>query len=142
VATDHLVVKLLLSLIEPTKDDILMDLGCGDGRIVIEAAKTYGCLCVGIEIDPKIAEKARKNVLEAGVEDLVLIRTGDVLDDPLVPGATIVTMYLYPDLIRKCFTRCAAARKIASVSHPLPKVIQTKYVLNNTSVFVFTKGEQ
>ena len=139
-ATDPSVITLMLAIAEPTEDDILMDLGCGDGRIVIAAAKKYGCRCVGIEIDPDMAELARENVRKDGLDELGLIRTGDILVDVLVPGATIVTMYLYPDLIRKVLPRCTGARTIISVSHQMPRVRQTKYLIGKSHVFVFEKG--
>ena len=80
-----------------TKDDVVYDLGCGDARFLVTAAKKYGCHCVGVDIDPKVVEKARKNVADNGVEALVEIRQGDMFDVDLRP-ATVLTMYLLPTL--------------------------------------------
>ena len=80
-----------------TKDDVVYDLGCGDARFLVTAAKKYGCHCVGVDIDPKVVEKARKNVADNGVEALVEVRQGDMFDVDLRP-ATVLTMYLLPTL--------------------------------------------
>ena len=140
-ATDPVVVRLMLSIIHPKKDDILFDLGCGDGRIVIEAARTYGCRAVGVEIDPLRAAAANINVVRAGVEDKVLIRQRDILDETLLPSATIVVMYLYPDLIKQIMPLLGRADTIVSISHQMPRVKQTRYICGSTDVFVFRKGK-
>lgn len=75
------------------KSDVLYDIGCGDGRCVIFAAKTYGISCVGIEIDPVRAEEARKRVHEAGVDHLVRIECGNALNID-VSSATVVFLFL------------------------------------------------
>ena len=80
-----------------TKDDVVYDLGCGDARFLVTAAKKYGCHCVGVDIDPKVVEKARKNVADNGVEALIEVRQGDMFDVDLRP-ATVLTMYLLPTL--------------------------------------------
>src|SRR5947208_12296682 len=74
VVTPDLIVDKMLELAEVRPDDIVYDLGCGDGRIVIAAAKKYGVKkAVGIEIDPKLVEQARERVRANGVERLVHI---------------------------------------------------------------------
>ena len=80
-----------------TKDDVVYDLGCGDARFLVTAAKKYGCRCVGVEIQPAVAEKARKNAADNGVADLVEIREGDMFKVDLSP-ASVLTMYLLPTL--------------------------------------------
>ena len=140
-ATDPVVVKLMLDIIHPTKSDILFDLGCGDGRIVIEAARTYGCRAVGVEINPLQAAAADINVFRAGVEDRVLIRNHDIMDETLLSSATIVVMYLYPDLIKQIMPLLGNADTIVSISHQMPRVKQTRYICGSTDVFVFRKGK-
>ena len=76
-----------------TPDDVLYDLGSGDGRIPIRAAQLYGVRAVGIEIDPKLVAEAREAVRRAGVSHLVTFRTGDIYREDL-RGATVVTLYL------------------------------------------------
>ena len=63
----------MLELAQVKKNDSLYDLGCGDGRIVIAAAKKYGCKAVGYDIDPNRVRQSRKNVVENKVDDLVKI---------------------------------------------------------------------
>lgn len=140
-ATDPMVVRLMLDIIHPTPGDILFDLGCGDGRIVIEAAKTYGCKAVGVEINPMLAATANANVIHAGVEGLVLIRNRDIADENLLPSATIVVMYLYPDLVKEILPKLGHASTIVSISHQMPRVKQTRYMCGDTNVYVFRKGQ-
>jgi cyclopropane fatty-acyl-phospholipid synthase-like methyltransferase len=71
VPTSDQAVKAMLKLAKVKKTDIVYDLGCGDGRIVIAAAKEYGARGVGIDIDPVMIRKARDNARYAGVEELV-----------------------------------------------------------------------
>ena len=93
---DAMVVKMLES-VKTTKDDIVYDLGSGDGKIPIAAAKEYGAKSIGIEYNPEMAEFARRNVKRAGVEPLVNIITGDIFIEDF-SKATVVTMYLLPQL--------------------------------------------
>lgn len=71
VPTPEKVVEEMLKMADVQKDDVLYDLGCGDGRIVITAALTKGCRGVGIDIDPQRIQESRQNAIEAGVEDRV-----------------------------------------------------------------------
>jgi len=73
--------------------DVLYDLGCGDGRIVIEAARQFGIRAVGIDVDPRRIAEARANARRSGVEHLVEFRQQDALGADLAP-ATVVTLYL------------------------------------------------
>ena len=87
------IVDRMLALAETTSHDVVYDLGCGDGRIPIAAAKKYGALGVGLDIDPKLIELARANAKTAGVEKLVEFRVQNVLEAD-VSRATVVTLYL------------------------------------------------
>jgi tRNA A58 N-methylase Trm61 len=97
IVTPDRVVDAMLEAAEIRPDDVVYDLGCGDGRIVIAAAKKHGVRAVGIEIDPQVVEKAKENVRTSGVENLVTIRQGDIFEADF-REATVVTMYLLPDL--------------------------------------------
>jgi SAM-dependent methyltransferase len=97
VPTPHSVVEKMLELAKVTKDDVVYDLGCGDGRIVIAAAKKYGCKAVGFDIDPERVKESRENVKKAGVEHLVKIEQKDIFKLDL-RGATVITLYLLPSL--------------------------------------------
>lgn len=97
VPTPQPVVDRMLELAGVTENDVVYDLGSGDGRIVITAAREYGARGVGIEIDPDRVAEARKNAQEAGVSDLVEFRQQDLFETDLTE-ATIVTLYLLPDI--------------------------------------------
>jgi SAM-dependent methyltransferase len=87
------VVDRMLALAGVTKADVVYDLGCGDGRIPIAAAKKYGARGVGLDIDPRRIEESRANAKAAGVERLVEFRVEDVMAAD-VSQATVVTLYL------------------------------------------------
>jgi precorrin-6B methylase 2 len=93
VPTAHEVVDRMLALAQVTKDDVVFDLGSGDGRIPIAAAKTYGARGVGLDIDPDRIKESWVNAKAAGVERLVDFREQDVLKADL-SEATVVTLYL------------------------------------------------
>ncbi len=93
IPTPEDVVEQMLKLASVTQDDVVYDLGCGDGRIVIAAAKKYGCRAVGVDIDPRRTEEAKKNVAAHGLEDLVTIRQEDLFAVDL-REATVVMLYL------------------------------------------------
>ena len=95
VPTTPEAVEAMLKLGEVKKTDILYDLGCGDGRIVIAAAKNFGAHGVGIDIDPQRIKEARENAKRAGVEDLVRFELGDLLQANF-SEATVVTLFLLP----------------------------------------------
>ena len=97
VPTPDSVVTKMLEAVKTTKDDIVFDLGSGDGKIPIAAAKVYGAKATGIEYNPEMAEFARRNVKRAGVEQQVNIITGDIFVEDF-SKATVVTMYLLPQL--------------------------------------------
>lgn len=86
----------MLVLGQVDQSDVVYDLGCGDGRIVITAAQRYGCRGVGYEYDPEIAELARRNAKQAGVEHLVTIHQRDIftIDRAELNQATVITLYL------------------------------------------------
>ena len=93
VPTAHEVVDRMLALAQVTKDDVVFDLGSGDGRIPIAAAKTYGARGVGLDIDPERIKESWVNARAAGVERLVDFREQDVLKAD-ISEATVVTLYL------------------------------------------------
>jgi cyclopropane fatty-acyl-phospholipid synthase-like methyltransferase len=97
VGTPPAVVNEMLNLAKPTAQDVIYDLGCGDGRIVIEAAKQYGVRGVGIDNNPDRIREAQENARREGVAHLVEFRIGD-LYDANIENATIVALYLLPDV--------------------------------------------
>lgn len=97
VPTPQNVVDKMLEMAQVKKDDILYDLGCGDGRIVVTAAKRYGCRCVGYDIDPKRIKESLDNVEKNNVGDLVRIEQEDIFTLDL-SKANVITLYLLPSL--------------------------------------------
>jgi uncharacterized protein (TIGR03000 family) len=97
VPTPQNVVDKMLELAEIKKDDVVYDLGCGDGRIVVTAAKKYGCKALGFDIDPERVEVSQQNVKKHGVEKFVTIEEKDIFKLDLRP-ASVVTLYLLPEL--------------------------------------------
>ena len=95
VPTPMDVVDKMLELAEVKKGDVVYDLGSGDGRIVIQAAKKYGVRAVGIEMDRLLLDKARKDAKAAGVSHLVEFRAEDAMKVDLTK-ATVVTLYMLP----------------------------------------------
>ncbi|MDQ3369224.1 MAG: methyltransferase domain-containing protein [Myxococcota bacterium] len=100
VPTPEPVVKRMLTMAKVGPKDVVYDLGCGDGRIVIAAARDFGARGVGIDIDPQRVKEARANVEKAGVGDKVEIRQGDLFKLDLAP-ASVVTLYLLETLNEK-----------------------------------------
>lgn len=100
VGTPHDVVDKMLQMAKITKDDQVCDPGCGDGRIVVAAAKRYGCRGVGYEIDPKLAAEARRLAKKRKVDHLVKIEEQDIFTVDYSP-ATVIEMYLLPGMIVK-----------------------------------------
>src|ERR1700681_3514133 len=78
VATDLEIVNAMLALAGVTRDDVVYDLGCGDGRIVITAAKEFGARGVGVDLDPQRIREAQVNAVRAGVADRVTFRVQDM----------------------------------------------------------------
>jgi len=97
VPTPQVVVDKMLELAELKKGDVVYDLGCGDGRIVITAAKKYGCKAVGFDIDPKRVKESKENVKKNKVESLVEIKQEDIFTLDLTK-ANVITLYLLPQL--------------------------------------------
>jgi precorrin-6B methylase 2/LEA14-like dessication related protein len=97
VPTPQDVVERMLELAEVTKDTLVYDLGCGDGRIPVTAAKKYGCKAVGYDIDPQRIKESLANVERNKVEHLVTIEQEDIFTLDL-SKADVVTLYLLPSL--------------------------------------------
>jgi SAM-dependent methyltransferase len=97
VPSPNPVVDGMLKLAGVSSADTVYDLGCGDGRIVITAAKAYGAKGVGVDINPERIEEARANAKSAKVEDKVRFEENDLFKANIA-GATVVTLYLLPDV--------------------------------------------
>ena len=95
VPTHEKVVAEMLKVAKVTKSDVLYDLGSGDGRIVITAAKKFGTRGTGIELLPSLVREARENAQKAGVSELAKFVEGDIFEAN-ISDATVVTLYLLP----------------------------------------------
>ena len=97
VPTTEAAVQAMLKLAEVKKTDVVYDLGCGDGRIVISAAKDLGARGVGIDINPVRIGEAKENARKAGVEKLVRFEENDLFEAD-IHEATVVTLFLLPQV--------------------------------------------
>jgi SAM-dependent methyltransferase len=100
VPTPHHVVAEMLRLAAVTPTDVVYDLGCGDGRVLIAAAQLYQARGVGVDIDPERIEESRVNARQAGVVDRVKFLQQDLFETD-IREATVVTLYLLPQLNRQ-----------------------------------------
>ena len=118
VPTPQGVVEDMLRLADVKRGDVLYDLGSGDGRIVVTAAKKYGVRGVGIDIDPERIKEANENARKQGVANLVAFRQEDLFTANF-REATVVTLYLLPELNLKLRPRLWAELKPGTrvVSH-------------------------
>ena len=97
VPTTDTAVRAMLRLAKVRDSDVVYDLGCGDGRIVIAAAKNHGARGVGIDIDPRLIHEARENARRAGVSGRVEFREQDLFESDF-RDATVVALFLLPAL--------------------------------------------
>jgi precorrin-6B methylase 2 len=122
VPTPTNVVDVMLARAHVTSDDVVYDLGSGDGRIVVTAAKKYGARGVGVELDSKLIAEARENARKAGVGDRVRFIQGDLFKTDL-SEATVVTLFLSPSvnlrLRSKLQRELQAGARIVSYRFPI-----------------------
>jgi hypothetical protein len=118
VPTPEIVVEKMLELAQVGPDDVIYDLGSGDGRIVITAAKKYGARGLGVDIDPERVKEARENAEKEGVSDRVKFREGNLFEMDL-SGASVVTLYLLQSINMKLRPKLLAELKPGTrvVSH-------------------------
>jgi len=116
------IVEAMLKLADVTKDDIVYDLGCGDGRIAIAAAQKCGAQGVGIDIDPQRIKEANENARKAGVTGRVKFLNQDLFEAD-IRKATVVTLYLFPwvnlKLRPKLWNDLKPGTRIVSHSHDM-----------------------
>jgi outer membrane protein assembly factor BamB len=131
VPTPQDVIEKMLAAAHVGKDDVLYDLGSGDGRILIAAAKKYQCKAIGVEIDRDLVTLSRKRVEEAKLEKLVTIRQADLFAADF-SDATVVTVYLLPDLLKRLmpkFEKLKPGTRIVSHQFQLPDLPPEKTIL-------------
>ena len=119
VPTREPIAEAMMRLANVTKDDVVYDLGCGDGALVIAAAKR-GARAIGVDIDPDRIKEATEKVRAAGVQDRVTLIRGDIFDPKItISDATVVTLYLLQSLNEKLAPRLRSELRKGSrvVSH-------------------------
>jgi precorrin-6B methylase 2 len=124
VPTDQPVVAAMLRLAGVASDDVLYDLGCGDGRIVIQAARHYGCRGVGVDIDPLRVTESRENAKKAGVANLVRFMQASLYDVNLRP-ASVVALYLLPS------TNAKLRPKLLSELRPGARIVANQFPISD-----------
>jgi uncharacterized protein (TIGR03000 family) len=124
VPTPDNVVEKMLELAKVTKQDVVFDLGCGDGRIVVTAAVKYGAHGVGIDLDPERVKEAKANVDKAKVDKLVEIRKGDALKVDDLGSATVIMLYMLPEFMKQLkpivLKECKPGTRIVAHDYPFP----------------------
>jgi SAM-dependent methyltransferase len=125
--TEDTVVTAMLKFVQVTKDDVVYDLGCGDGRIVIAAAKQFGARGVGIDIDPERIKEAKAAAAKAGVADRVKFVEGDLFDPAIkISDATVVALYLLPALNAKLMPRLQSELK------PRTRIVSNAFTMGDS----------
>ncbi len=120
IATPQDVVEKMLSMAQVKREDLLYDLGCGDGRIAVTAARKYGCRAVGYDIDPRRVRESRASVTSSRVGHLVRIEQQDIFTVDLKP-ADVVAFYLNPVVNRRLIPQLQTLKPGARiVSHSFP----------------------
>ena len=143
VPTPDAVVHAMLDAAQVTSADVVYDLGSGDGRIVIEAARKYGARAVGIELDPELNKTAMKHAQKAGVAGLVSFVRADFFKTDL-SEATVVTLFLSPNINARLQPKLRRELKPGAriVSHRFPMPPDWKperdIAVKGTHVFLWT----
>lgn len=141
------VISRMLKLVEPKSSDTLFDLGAGDGRVLIEAAKVYHCRGVGIELCGELMKEAETNVKNAGLEHLIEMRQQDAKKTD-VTAATIIALYLSEvgnrEIMNAIAPKLQPGTKIVSHYFPVEgwenKLVRT-CSLDNLSIYLYQTGQ-
>jgi len=135
VPTPSDVAARMLVLANVAKGDVVYDLGSGDGRLLIEAAKQYGCRAVGIEIKHELCELSRERARQAEVSRLVTIREEDLFQSNF-DDATVVAIYLFPGLLERLkpkFEQFKPGTRIVSHQFAIPGITPDETVTMQSS---------
>jgi len=140
------VVDSMLALANLSSSDVLYDLGSGNGRIPITAARDYGARGVGIEIKPDLVDKARTNADDSGVSELVEFRQGDLFEAD-ISEATVVTLYLLPsvnlELRPKLFRELKPGTRVVSHDFDMDEWSpDTTLEVENSRIYLWTIPEE
>ncbi len=117
------VIREMLNLARPKPGEVLVDLGSGDGRVLILAAKEYRCRCVGYEVDPRLVKISEEMIRREGLTDLVGVVRGDLFRAN-ISCADVITIYLSPDAMRrlepKLRNETKGGTRMVSHDYPIP----------------------
>jgi uncharacterized protein (TIGR03000 family) len=133
--TPQKVVDALLRLAKVTRHDVLWDLGCGDGRIPVTAAKEYGCKACGFDIDLQRVKDSLANARQQGVQRLVAIENRDIFTLDLSQEPTVVTLYLLPRLNAKLLAQLAKlppGARVISIAHRMADIQPDEQIVVDT----------
>ena len=127
VPSEQVVVEKMLQMAKVKKDDMVFDLGCGDGRIVVTADKKYGCKGIGVDIDPARIKDSLETMRKAGVtKEQVDIRQGDALKVKDLENASVVMLYMLPEFMEKLEpqikSRLKPGTRIVAHDYPFPNM--------------------
>ena len=143
VPTPNVIVDELLKLADIKRGEFLIDLGSGDGRIVVTAARRYGAQGYGIDIQTSLVELARQNASREGVSDKVRFIAGDLFDSDL-SKADIVTVYLLPStvpkLVPKLLKELRPGARVVSHDYPLEPWVPEKVLSFNFEEKIMISG--
>jgi SAM-dependent methyltransferase len=145
IPTEDAVVTAMLKLASVTKEDVVYDLGCGDGRIVIAAARQFGARGVGVDIDPERIAEANAAAVKAGVTDKVKFFVGDIFDPKLkISDATVVALFLLQSMNERLRPRLQSelrpGSRIVANSFTLGDAwpAQKNQVVGNSIIYLWT----
>jgi SAM-dependent methyltransferase len=124
-------IAAMLELAQPRASDVVYDLGCGDGRVVIEAVRRSAARGVGVDLDPRLIRSARSNAARAGVSERVSFRTQDLFTTD-VREATVVMLFLWPEinlrLLPKLLRELPVGARIVSNWHDMGNFPPTRAI--------------
>ena len=137
VPSEQVVVEKMLQMAKIKKDDVVFDLGCGDGRIVVTAAKKYGCKGVGVDIDAARIKDSQETMRKAEVtKEQVDIRQGDALKVKDLENASVIMLYMLPEFMEKLEpqikSRLKPGTRIVAHDYPFPNMEPDQVVEFNT----------
>lgn len=138
--TPQQVVEALLRLAKVSSQDVLWDLGCGDGRIAVTAAEEYGCQARGFDIDPQRVKDSVANARKRGVQRRVTIENRDIFTLDLSQGPTVVTLYLLPRLNARLLPqlrKLPPGARVVSVAHRLADIKPDEQIVIDTELGAF-----
>ena len=139
----HSVVTDALAALDLTRHDTYCDIGCGDGRLLVAAVRRYRCRAIGLEIDPAVADQARRNIRQAEEDGLVptgsiIVHTMDAKDfDPTANRVTAATAFLFPSTLQVLSPVLDKVPRLAVPFHQIPnRYHSTKY----KDIYVYGSG--